>query len=142
MNPNPIGSEIHGPLNLGFFLRHIAVEYERHTVDGVDVTKRIIAHTDTPIVSENPLRNYAIKDWNVGHVSDRTSLSNAAADGTPPEYGIEERKDVEMVMPSLSHRSQAWRQFSSLFPVNDPTRRNSANPCCCEKRRLARDRRL
>ena len=68
MNPNPIGSEIHGPLNLGFFLRHIAVEYERHTVDGVDVTKRIIAHTDTPIVRENPLRNYAVKDWNVGHV--------------------------------------------------------------------------
>ena len=54
MNPSPIGSEIHAPLNLRFFLRHIAVEYERHTVDGVDVTKRIIAHTDTPIVREKP----------------------------------------------------------------------------------------
>ena len=68
MNPNPIGSEIHGPLNLRLFLRHIAVEYERLTVDGVDVTKRIIAHTHTPIVRENPLRNYAVKDWNVDHV--------------------------------------------------------------------------
>jgi len=91
MNPNPIGSELHGPLNLRFFLRHIAVEYERHTVDGVDVTKRFIALTDTPIVWENPLRNYANKDWNVGHVSGNTSLANAAADSTPPEYGIEER---------------------------------------------------
>ncbi|MEM7363382.1 MAG: Gfo/Idh/MocA family oxidoreductase [Pseudomonadota bacterium] len=92
------GPDIPLRLRVGDEMQDIAVEYERHTVDGVDVTKRIIAHTDTPIVWENPFSDYAINDWNVGHASEIMSLANAAADGTPPEYGVEGRKDVEMVM--------------------------------------------
>jgi predicted dehydrogenase len=90
----------HIPLRLrvGDEMRDIPMEYERHTVEGVDVTSRIIVHTDPEIVWVNPFREYAIDDWCVGHASEIMSLANAAVNDTPPEYGIEGRKDVEMVM--------------------------------------------
>ncbi|MBV7339719.1 Gfo/Idh/MocA family oxidoreductase [Chloroflexi bacterium TSY] len=79
-------------------MKDIPVEYERHTVDGVDVLSRIVVHTEPAIVYENPFREYAINDWCVGHAEEIMSLANAALYDQEPEYGIGGRKDVEMCM--------------------------------------------
>ena len=47
-------------------MKDIPIERERHTVDGVDVLSRVVVHTEPQIVYENPFREYAIDDWNVG----------------------------------------------------------------------------
>ena len=76
----------------------IAVETVRSRIGGIDVVQRIVAHTNPPIVVENPFAHCAIDDWSVGHASEIMSLANAALNDEPPEYGIEGRKDVEMAM--------------------------------------------
>ena len=78
--------------------RDIPVETERRRIDGVDVLQRIVVHTDTPIVYDNPFRNYAIDDWCAGHAAEIMSIANAALNDEPAEYGIQGRKDVEMAM--------------------------------------------
>lgn len=79
-------------------LRDVPVEFERHRVGDVDVLKRIVAHTDPPIIYENPYADCAIDDWSVGHAEEIMSLANAALHDVPPEYGLLGRKDVEMAM--------------------------------------------
>ena len=88
------------PLRLqdGAGMRDVAVEFERHRVDGVDVISRIVAHTDPEIVYVNPFREYAIDDWSVGHAEEIMSLARAALGEAAPEYGPAGRKDVEMAM--------------------------------------------
>lgn len=77
-------------------MQDIPIERERHTVDGVDVLSRIVVHTDPQIVYENPFREYAIDDWNVGTAEEIMSIANAALHDREPEYGLSGRKDVEM----------------------------------------------
>ena len=98
LDTDPHGPEI--PLRLldGDEWKDIPVETERRNIDGVDVLQRIVVHTDTKIVYENPFRDYAINDWCVGHASEIMSIANAALNDEPAEYGIEGRKDVEMAM--------------------------------------------
>ena len=92
------GPEIPLRLLQGEEWRDVPVETERRRIDGVDVLQRIVVHTDTPIVYDNPFRNYAIDDWCVGHAAEIMSIANAALNDEPAEYGIEGRKDVEMAM--------------------------------------------
>ena len=98
LDTDPHGPDI--PLRLldGEEWKDIPVETERRNIDGVDVLQRIVVHTDTKIVYENPFRDYAINDWCVGHASEIMSIANAALNDEPAEYGIEGRKDVEMAM--------------------------------------------
>ncbi|MCH8293564.1 Gfo/Idh/MocA family oxidoreductase [Candidatus Poribacteria bacterium] len=77
-------------------MKDIPIEKERHTVDGVDVLSRIVVHTEPEIVYENPFREYAIDEWNVGTAEEIMSIANAALFDREPEYGIGGRKDVEM----------------------------------------------
>jgi len=77
-------------------MKDIPIETERHHVDGVDVLSRIVVHTDPQIVYENPFREYAIDDWNVGTAEEIMSIANAALYDREPEYGVGGRKDVEM----------------------------------------------
>ena len=85
-------------LQAGDGMRDVAVEFERHSVDGVDVISRIVAHTEPEIVYVNPFREYAIDDWCVGHADEIMSLARAALGDEAPEYGLAGRKDVEMAM--------------------------------------------
>lgn len=85
-------------LQTGSEWKDVPIEFERHTVDGVDVLSRIVVHTDPEIVYVNPFREYAIDDWCVGHADEIMSLANAALNDEPPEYGLNGRKDVEMAM--------------------------------------------
>ena len=85
-------------LQIGEEMQDVGVEFERHTVDGVDVLSRIVVHTDPEIVYVNPYREYAIDDWSVGHAAEIMSLANAALHDEAPEYGSNGRKDVEMAM--------------------------------------------
>ena len=98
LDHNPHGPD--NPLRLldGEQWKDIPVETERRKINGVDVLQRIVVHTDTEIVYENPYRNYAINDWCVGHASEIMSIANAALNDEPAEYGLEGRKDVEMAM--------------------------------------------
>ena len=77
-------------------MKDIPIETERHQVDGVDVLSRIVVHTDPQIIYENPFRDYAIDDWNVGTAEEIMTIARAALTGESPEYGIGGRKDVEM----------------------------------------------
>lgn len=79
-------------------MQDVPVEFLRHRVDGVDVLRRIVVHTDPPMVYENPYADCAIDDWSVGHAEEIMSLANAAVSGAVPEYGASGRKDVEMAM--------------------------------------------
>ncbi len=85
-------------LQVGEEMKDIAVEFERHQVEGVDVLSRIVVHTDPEIVYVNPFREYAIDDWCVGHADEIMSLANAALNDEAPEYSLSGRKDVEMAM--------------------------------------------
>ena len=85
-------------LQVGEEKQDVAVEFERHQVEGVDVLSRIVVHTDPEIVYVNPFREYAIDDWCVGHADEIMSLANAALNDEAPEYGLSGRRDVEMAM--------------------------------------------
>ena len=85
-------------LQVGNEMKDVAVEFERHQVDGVDVLSRIVVHADPEIVYVNPFREYAIDDWCVGHADQIMGLANAALNDEAPEYGLSARKDVEMAM--------------------------------------------
>ena len=74
----------------------IPIERQTHTVDGMDVLSRIIVHTEPEIVYENPFKEYALDDWNIGTAEEIMSIANAALYDREPEYGIGGRKDVEM----------------------------------------------
>ena len=75
-------------LQVGEEKQDIAVEFERHQVEGVDVLSRIVVHTDPEIVYVNPFREYAIDDWCVGHADEIMSLANAALNDEAPEYSL------------------------------------------------------
>ena len=98
LDGDTFGPEIPLRLRQGEAWQDIPVETERRRIDGVDVLQRIVVHTDTPIVYDNPFRDYAIDDWRVGHAAEIMSIANAALNDQPAEYGIEGRKDVEMAM--------------------------------------------
>ena len=95
-------------------MQDIPIERERHTVDGVDVLSRIVVHTDPQIVYENPFREYAIDDWNVGTAEEIMSIANAALYDREPEYGGGGRKDVEMCI-ALYESS-----LSGMAPIDLP----------------------
>ena len=95
-------------------MKDIPIESERHTVDGVDVLSRVAVHTEPQIVYENPFREYAIDDWNVGTAEEIMSIANAALYDREPEYGVGGRKDVEMCI-ALYESS-----LSGMTPVELP----------------------
>lgn len=99
---------------VGGEMRDVPVEFQRRRVDGVDVLHRIVAHTDPPITYENPYADCAIDDWRVGHAEEIMSIANAAVEGTPPEYGLEGRKDVEMCMAAYES------SLRGMAPVDIP----------------------
>ena len=92
------GPEIPLRLRHGEAWRDTPVETERRHIDGVDVLQRIIVHGQTPLIYENPFRDYAIDDWSVGHAAEIMSIANAALHDQPAEYALGGRKDVEMAM--------------------------------------------
>ena len=71
-------------------------------------------HTDPPITYENPYADCAIDDWRIGHAEEIMSIANAALNGTPPEYGLEGRKDVEMCMAAYES------SLRGMAPVDIP----------------------
>jgi predicted dehydrogenase len=92
------GPDIPLRVMIGEEMQDVPVEYERHTIDGVDVLSRIVVHTKPEIVYVNPYRDFALDDWCVGHADEIMSIANAALKDEPPEYGIGGRNDVEMAM--------------------------------------------
>lgn len=100
-------------------MKDIPIETERHRVDGVDVVSRIVVHTDPQIVYENPFRNYAIDDWNVGTAEEIMSIARAAVTGVPPEYGLGGRKDVEMCI--ALYESSRLGMMPVELPITEPT---------------------
>ena len=100
-------------------MKDIPIEAERHQVDGIDVLSRIVVHTEPQIVYENPFRNYAIDDWNVGTAEEIMSIARAAVTGEAPEYGIGGRKDVEMCIALYESSLSGMRPVS--LPIQTPT---------------------
>lgn len=120
LDGDTFGPEIPLRLLQGASWQDIPVETERRRIDGVDVLQRIVVHTQTPIVYDNPFRNYAINDWCVGHAAEIMSIANAALNDEPAEYGIEGRKDVEMAMAIYES------SLTGMAPVGLPLERVTA----------------
>ena len=119
LDQNYRGPDIPLRLFVGNEMRDVPVEYERHTIEGVEVTSRIVVHSDPEIVYVNPYRDFPINDWCVGHADEIMSLANAAVIDTPPEYGIGGRKDVEMVMAIYESSLQGMAPVR--FPIEEVT---------------------
>jgi len=77
-------------------MQDLPMTRESHTVDGKEVLVRLVTHTDPEIVYENPLKDFAIDDWNLGFADEIMSIARAATNDIEPEYTISGRKDVEM----------------------------------------------
>lgn len=58
----------------------------------VDTEPKIVYHNPYPCVSG---------DWGIGVAEEIMSIANAAVNDVPPEYGIEGRRDIEMVLAMI-----------------------------------------
>ena len=74
----------------------IRIERKVINVDGVEVTEKLIAHTDPPLVWENPLKNYPLEDEKLSVADVIMSMVRTIREDGEPEYGpIQGRKDQE-----------------------------------------------
>ncbi len=67
--------------------RQIAIKRRTHTVDGVETIAAMEADAPTPVVWENPLRDYPLSEGQISVASEIMSIANAVRHGTDPEYG-------------------------------------------------------
>ncbi|HID57384.1 TPA: Gfo/Idh/MocA family oxidoreductase [Candidatus Poribacteria bacterium] len=77
-------------------MQDIPIERKTHKVDGKEVLTKIIVHTEPQITYENPFKEFALDDWQIGIAEEIMSIADAALQDREPEYGMEGRKDVEM----------------------------------------------
>ena len=79
--------------------RPIKIERRTSVVEGVEVIDALIADTDPPLVWENPLRRYPLREWEISVASELKSIADAVREGTEPEYGpINGRIDQEVAL--------------------------------------------
>ena len=67
--------------------RPIAIAKRTHTVDGVETIAAMEADAPTPVVWENPLRDYPLNEGQISVASEIMSIANAVRHDTEPEYG-------------------------------------------------------
>ena len=77
--------------------RLIKISRRTHTVEGRETLAAMEVDTPTPVVWENPLRDYPLSEGQISVASEIMSIANAVRDGTEPEYGaLNGRADREI----------------------------------------------
>lgn len=71
-------------------------QYHRKAAIFKKILKSIVVKTEPEIIWKNPYAEYDLIETRVGLMDVLMSIANAAIYDTPPEYGINARKDVEM----------------------------------------------
>jgi len=66
-------------------------------VGGRETVKRLVVKSKPEVVWENPFKEYGLSDWHIGIADEILSIVNAALYDREPEYGVQGRKDLEII---------------------------------------------
>lgn len=101
--------------------RRVKLEVVRDVqkVDGKEVLNKLIVKSEPPVLWDNPFKEYNLDDWHIGIADELMSIRNAVIHDTPPEYGIQGRRDLELIEALYESSLMGMKPIN--LPLKTPT---------------------